>query len=182
MRDDARRASPSSTPATQHSLPPPICPQAATDVSAPPCVSVGVQQYQQSKQMYNVRAPMPGWLTAEAQSETQRIRETLKQLRRAQRQNPSAIESALRAAGMLSSGLVAYGPCHLRRIRAVQHQTRRLRLRRSNTHRRRSKHRRQHLGRHLLHQRRITKLRERLGDPRRIPSGLVALGPAEIAV
>jgi hypothetical protein len=103
-------ASPSSTAETQKALPPPICPQAAADVSAPPCVSVGVQQYQQSNQMYNVRAPMPGWLAAEAQPETQRIRHALEQLTRAQRQSPSAIESALRAAGMMSSGLVAYGP------------------------------------------------------------------------
>ena len=103
-------ASPSSTAGTQKALPPPICPQAAADVSAPPCVSVGVQQYQQSNQMYNDRAPMPGWLAAEAQPETQRIRHALEQLTRAQRQSPSAIESALRAAGMMSSGLVAYGP------------------------------------------------------------------------
>jgi hypothetical protein len=89
---------------------PPICPQAAAAVSAPPCVSVGVEQYQQSNEMYNERAPMPAWLAAEAQPETQRIRHALEQLTRAQRQNPSAIESALRGAGMLSSGLVAYGP------------------------------------------------------------------------
>jgi hypothetical protein len=60
--------------------------------------------------MYNVRAPMPSWLAAEAQPETQRIRHALEGLTRAQRQNPSAVESALRGAGMLSSGLVAYGP------------------------------------------------------------------------
>lgn len=38
---------------------PPICPQAAVNVSAPPCVSVGVDQDQQSNEMYNERAPMP---------------------------------------------------------------------------------------------------------------------------
>jgi hypothetical protein len=103
-------ASPSSTPETQKALPPPICPQAAADVSAPPCVSVGVQQYQQSNEMYNVRAPMPSWLAAEAQPETQRIRRALERLTPAQRQNPSAVTAALRGAGMLSSGLVAEGP------------------------------------------------------------------------
>jgi hypothetical protein len=89
---------------------PAICPQAAAAVSASPCVSVGVQQDQQSNEMYNVRAPMPSWLAAKAQPETQRIRHSLEQLTRAQRQNPSAVVAALRGAGMLSSGLVAYGP------------------------------------------------------------------------
>jgi hypothetical protein len=89
---------------------PPICPQAAAAVPASGCVSVSVEQEQQSDEMYNVRAPMPGWLAAEAQPETQRIRRALERLTRAQRQNPSAVLAALRGAGMLSSGLVAYGP------------------------------------------------------------------------
>jgi hypothetical protein len=99
----------SSTPQTHKALPP-VCPQAAAAASASPCVSVGVEQNQQSNEMYNVRAPMPGWLAAEAQPETQRIRHALERLTPAQRQNPSAILAALRGAGMLSSGLVAYGP------------------------------------------------------------------------
>jgi len=103
-------ASASSTPETQKALPPPICPQAAADVSAPPCVSVGVQQYQQSNEMYNVRKPLPSSLAAEAQPETQRVRRALERLTPAQRQNPSAVIAALRGVGMLSSGLVAYGP------------------------------------------------------------------------
>ena len=99
----------SSTSPTSKALPP-ICPQAAAAVPASPCVSEGVEQNQQSNEMYNVRAPMPGRLAAEAQPETQRIRRALERLTGAQRQNPSAILAALRAAGMLSSGLVAYGP------------------------------------------------------------------------
>src|SRR6202034_4493382 len=99
----------SSTSPTSKALPP-ICPQAAAAVPASPCVPVGVEQNQQSNEMYNVRAPMPSWLAAEAHPETQRIRHALEGLTRAQRQNPSAVESALRGAGMLSSGLVAYGP------------------------------------------------------------------------
>lgn len=89
---------------------PPICPQAAAAVPASPCVTVGVQQNQRSNEMYNVRAPMPGWLAAEAQPETQRIRQALERLTPARRQSPAAVVAALRAAGMLSSGLVAYGP------------------------------------------------------------------------
>ena len=99
----------SSTSQTHKALPP-ICPQAAAAVTASPCVSVGVEQNQQSNEMYNVRAPMPGWLAAEAQPETQRIRQALERLTGAQRQNPAAVLAALRGAGMLSSGLVAYGP------------------------------------------------------------------------
>jgi hypothetical protein len=79
-------------------------------VPASPCVSVGVEQIQRSNEMYNVRVPMPSWLAAEAQPETHRIRQALERLTRAQRQNPSALLAALRGAGMLSSGLVAYGP------------------------------------------------------------------------
>jgi hypothetical protein len=100
---------PASTPQTSKTLPP-ICPQAAAAVPASACVSVGVEQNQQSNEMYNVRAPMPGWLAAKAQPETQRIRRALERLTPAQRQNPSAVTAALRGAGMLSSGLVAYGP------------------------------------------------------------------------
>jgi hypothetical protein len=103
-------ASPSSTSSTAKKALPPICPQAAADVSAPPCVSVGVDQDQQSNQMYNERAPMPSSLAARAQPETERIRLALERLTPAQRQNPSAVTAALRGAGMLSSGLVAYGP------------------------------------------------------------------------
>jgi hypothetical protein len=102
-------ASPSSTASAKKALPP-ICPQAAADVSAPACVSVGVDQDQQSNEMYNVRAPMPSSLAAKAQPETQRIRQALERLTPAQRENPSAVTAALRGAGMLSSGLVAYGP------------------------------------------------------------------------
>jgi hypothetical protein len=93
-----------------HKALPPTCPQAAAAVPASPCVSVGVEQNQQSNEMYNVRAPMPSWLAAKAQPETQRIRHALERLTRAQRLNPSAVLAALRGAGMLSSGLVAYGP------------------------------------------------------------------------
>ena len=99
----------SSTSRTHQALPP-ICPQAAAVVSASPCVSVGVEQNQRSNEMYNVRAPMPSWLAAKAQPETLRIRHALERLTRAQRQDPSAVLTALRGAGMLSSGLVAYGP------------------------------------------------------------------------
>lgn len=98
-----------STAQTSKALPP-ICPEAAAAVSASPCVSVGVEQNQQSNEMYNVRAPMPSWLAAKAQPETQRIRRALQRLTPAQRQQPSAVVAALRGAGMLSSGLVAYGP------------------------------------------------------------------------
>jgi hypothetical protein len=58
----------------------------------------------------NVRAPMPSWLAAEAQPETQRVRQALEHLTGQQRQRPTAVVAALRKAGMLSSGLVAYGP------------------------------------------------------------------------
>jgi hypothetical protein len=98
-----------STPETHKALPP-ICPEAAANVSASPCVSVGVEQNQQSNEMYNVRAPMPSWLAAKAQPETQRIRHALERLTSAQRQEPSAVAAALRGAGMLSSGLVVEGP------------------------------------------------------------------------
>jgi len=98
-----------STPETHKALPP-ICPQAAVAVPASPCVSVGVEQDQQSNEMYNVRVPMPSWLAAEAQPETQRIRHALERLTPAQRQNPAAVLAALRGAGMPSSGLVAEGP------------------------------------------------------------------------
>jgi hypothetical protein len=101
-------ATTTSTPQTHKALPP-VCPQAAAAVPASSCVSVGVEQNQQSNEMYNVRAPMPR-LAAEAGPETQRIRHALERLTRAQRQNPSAVLAALRGAGMLSSGLVAYGP------------------------------------------------------------------------
>lgn len=97
-------------PAQTHKALPPICPQAAAAVPASPCVSVGVEQNQQSNEMYNVRAPMPSWLAAEAQPETQRVRQALEHLTRRQRQRPAAVVAALRKAGMLSSGLVAYGP------------------------------------------------------------------------
>jgi hypothetical protein len=97
-------------PSQTHKALPPICPQAAASVPPSPCVSVGVEQYQQSNEMYNVRVPMPSWLAAKAQPETQRIRLALERLTRAQRQNPSAVLAALRGAGMLRSGLVAYGP------------------------------------------------------------------------
>src|SRR5580700_5465845 len=72
-----------------HKALPPICPQAAAAVPASPCVSVGVEQDQQSNEMYNARAPMPSWLAAEARPETQRIRHALERLTRAQRQTPS---------------------------------------------------------------------------------------------
>ena len=93
-----------------HKALPPICPQAAASVPASPCVSVGVEQNQQTNEMYNLRAPMPSWLAAKAQPETQRIRHALERLTSAQRQEPSAVLAALRGAGMLSSGLVAEGP------------------------------------------------------------------------
>ena len=98
-----------STAQTHRPLPP-ICPQAVAAVPASPCVSVGVEQNQRSNEMYNVRAPMPAWLAAKAQPQTQRIRLALERLTRAQRQSPSAVLAALRGAGMLTSGLVAYGP------------------------------------------------------------------------
>jgi hypothetical protein len=93
-----------------HKALPPVCPQAAAAAPPSPCVSVGVEQNQQSNEMYNVRAPMPRWLAAKAQPETRRIRHALERLTPGQRQNPSAVLAALRGAGMLSSGLVAYGP------------------------------------------------------------------------
>ena len=89
---------------------PPVCPQAAAPVTASPCVSDGVEQNQRSNEMYNVRAPMPSWLAAKAQPETQRVRQALEHLTGQQRQRPAAVVAALRKAGMLSSGLVAYGP------------------------------------------------------------------------
>lgn len=104
----ASTAVPGSTPV--HKPLPPICPQAAAAVPAQSCVSVGVEQNQQSNEMYNVRKPMPAWEAAEAQPETQRIRQALERLTGAQRQNPAAVTAALRGAGVLSSGLVAYGP------------------------------------------------------------------------
>jgi hypothetical protein len=88
---------------------PPVCPQAAP-VTATPCVSDGVEQNQRSNETYNVRAPLPSRLAAEAQPETQRVRQALEHLTRQQRQRPAAVVAALRKAGMLSSGLVAYGP------------------------------------------------------------------------
>jgi hypothetical protein len=106
----AGASAPASTPMPAKSALPPVCPQAAADVSAPPCVSVGVDQDQRSNEMYNVRAPMPSSLAARAQPETERIRKALERLTPAQRQSPAAVIAALRGAGVLSSGLVAYGP------------------------------------------------------------------------
>jgi len=106
----SRHADTGASTSQTHKALPPICPQAAAAVPASQCVSVGVEQYQQSNEMYNVRVPMPSRLAAEAQPQTQRIRHALETLTRAQRQNPSAVLAALRGAGMLSSGLVAYGP------------------------------------------------------------------------
>lgn len=85
---------------------PGICPQIPVPVTPSPCVSTGVQQLQQSDQMYNERKTLPAWLAAEAQPETQRVRESLERLTPTQRQQVSAVQSALLAAGMLSSGLV----------------------------------------------------------------------------
>ncbi len=59
---------------------PPVCPQAAAPVTATPCVSDGVEQNQRSNEMYNVRAPLPSRLAAEAQPETQRVRQALEHL------------------------------------------------------------------------------------------------------
>jgi hypothetical protein len=69
-------------------------------------VSVGVQQYQQSNQMFNERKTLPDSLAAKAAPVTARIRRALQQLGPSQRLQVTAVRSALLAAGMWSSGLV----------------------------------------------------------------------------
>jgi hypothetical protein len=105
---NAPAASASASAATANSKAlPPLCPQAAANVAPPtPCVSAGVQQYQQSNQMFNERETLPGWLAAEAAPVTARIRQSLQRLGPAQRLQVAAVKSALLAAGMWSSDLV----------------------------------------------------------------------------
>ena len=96
-----------SATASSKVLPPPLCPEAAAKVTPPtPCVSVGVQQYQQSNQMFNERKTLPDSLAAKAAPVTARIRRALQQLGPSQRLQVTAVRSALLAAGMWSSGLV----------------------------------------------------------------------------
>jgi hypothetical protein len=83
-----------------------LCPQAVAPAAASPCVSAGVQQYQQSNQGFNARLPVPGWLAARARPETRRVREALERLTPAQRLRAAAVQSALLAAGLWREGLV----------------------------------------------------------------------------
>jgi hypothetical protein len=90
-----------------------FCPQADAAVTASPCVSVGVQEYQRANQLFNDRIPLPGPVAAEAAPLTQRIRESLDQLTPAQRLQASTVRSALLTGGLLSTDLVVLdGPPH----------------------------------------------------------------------
>ncbi len=71
-----------------------------------PCISAGVQQYQQANQAFNARIPLPGPVAAKAEPVTQRIRESLERLTPAHRLQASAVRSALLAGGMFSTDLV----------------------------------------------------------------------------
>jgi hypothetical protein len=99
---------PASQPVAGQTGQPPegLCPQAAADVTASPCISAGVQQYQQANQSFNARIPLPGPVAAKAEPVTQRIRESLERLTPAQRLQASAVRSALLAGGLLSTDLV----------------------------------------------------------------------------
>ncbi len=96
-----------SATASSKVAPPPLCPEAAANVTPPnPCVSVGVQQYQQSNEMFNERKSLPASVAAEAAPVTTRIRQALQRLDPSQRLQVTAVRSALLAAGMWNSGLV----------------------------------------------------------------------------
>jgi hypothetical protein len=96
-----------SVPVTQHQRPEGMCPppDSAAAARATPCLSAGVQQYQQSNDMFQQRSTLPAARAAAAAPTAHRARLALEQLTPVQRQWLGPVRAALIAAGLPVGGI-----------------------------------------------------------------------------